>query len=239
MERSEGAPATGEREAVIERYRVIMGELARLSRCGVTIFDHIGNTHVFASDNFPELFGGETGAAAECEADISDRIHPDDLDSINRYGGRAMELLENHSRLDDFKLTIEFRAKGRGGNYIRVIEQHSALEYDDNGQVWLSLSMLDISPDQTPLDGVRCQLVNSRTGACSPIDELFAGGGSAKLSKREAEILSLVREGMSSRRISEKLCISIHTVNTHRQRILEKLDAGNSFEAVRYASNSR
>ncbi|MDR1880928.1 MAG: LuxR C-terminal-related transcriptional regulator, partial [Tannerellaceae bacterium] len=36
--------------------------------------------------------------------------------------------------------------------------------------------------------------------------------------------------------ISNQLCISVHTVNTHRQRILEKLDVDNSLEAVKYAS---
>ena len=36
--------------------------------------------------------------------------------------------------------------------------------------------------------------------------------------------------------LTPQLSISVHTVNTHRQRILEKLKAGNSLEAVRYAS---
>ncbi|WP_235782360.1 response regulator transcription factor [Phocaeicola paurosaccharolyticus] len=41
---------------------------------------------------------------------------------------------------------------------------------------------------------------------------------------------------MLSKEISEQLFISVHTVNTHRQRILEKLDVNNSMEAVKYAS---
>lgn len=32
-----------------------------------------------------------------------------------------------------------------------------------------------------------------------------------------------------------RLFISVHTVNTHRQRILEKLGANNSIEAIAYA----
>ena len=56
-----------------------------------------------------------------------------------------------------------------------------------------------------------------------------------RLSPRERRVLELVRDGLLSKEISEQLAISVHTVNTHRQRILEKLNAGNSMEAVRYA----
>jgi DNA-binding NarL/FixJ family response regulator len=48
--------------------------------------------------------------------------------------------------------------------------------------------------------------------------------------------LQLVKDGRLSKEISEELHISVHTVNTHRQRILEKLDVDNSMEAVKYAS---
>ena len=58
-----------------------------------------------------------------------------------------------------------------------------------------------------------------------------------KLSPREKQILSLIKEGYLSKEIAEKLFLSVHTVNTHRQRILEKLNVGTSIEAIRYSSN--
>jgi DNA-binding CsgD family transcriptional regulator len=57
-----------------------------------------------------------------------------------------------------------------------------------------------------------------------------------ELTKREIEILRYVKDGLLSREISDKLFISVHTVNTHRQRFLEKLGASNSMEAVIFAS---
>lgn len=59
---------------------------------------------------------------------------------------------------------------------------------------------------------------------------------SAGLSPREIEILQMVKDGLLSKEIAEQLCISIYTVNTHRQRILRKLDVSNSIEAIKYAS---
>lgn len=59
------------------------------------------------------------------------------------------------------------------------------------------------------------------------------------LTAREKEILSLISKGLISKQIADKLCISVNTVNTHRQKILEKLNVVNTFEALKYAYNSR
>ncbi len=55
------------------------------------------------------------------------------------------------------------------------------------------------------------------------------------LTKREMEILKLICDGYSSKDISEKLFISINTVETHRKRILLKLNVKNSVGVVKYA----
>lgn len=55
------------------------------------------------------------------------------------------------------------------------------------------------------------------------------------LTRREMEILKLICDGCSSKNICEKLFISINTVETHRKRILLKLNAKNSVGIVKYA----
>ncbi|WP_284461386.1 response regulator transcription factor [Chryseobacterium sp.] len=55
------------------------------------------------------------------------------------------------------------------------------------------------------------------------------------LTRREMEILKLICDGYSSKDISEKLFISINTVETHRKRILLKLNVKNSVGIVKYA----
>jgi DNA-binding CsgD family transcriptional regulator len=56
------------------------------------------------------------------------------------------------------------------------------------------------------------------------------------LTKREREILKLITLGVSSMQIAEQLFISLHTVNTHRKNIKEKLDAKSLSEIVRIGS---
>ncbi len=56
------------------------------------------------------------------------------------------------------------------------------------------------------------------------------------LSEREREVLQLVAEGRSTKEIAELLFISPATVETHRTRILQKLDLKNTAGVVLYAA---
>ena len=56
-----------------------------------------------------------------------------------------------------------------------------------------------------------------------------------ELTPREKQILELVAEGWSSRRIAETLVISINTVDRHRTNLLEKLGLHDRVELTRYA----
>ncbi|MEP7169982.1 MAG: helix-turn-helix transcriptional regulator [Bacteroidota bacterium] len=55
------------------------------------------------------------------------------------------------------------------------------------------------------------------------------------LTTREQEVLELIADGLTDDDIAKKLGISIHTVNTHRKKILSKLDANNVASMIRKA----
>ena len=57
------------------------------------------------------------------------------------------------------------------------------------------------------------------------------------LSMREKDVLNLIAKGLISREIGDILYISVNTVNTHRQNIIEKLNVRNTSEAIQYAMN--
>lgn len=56
-----------------------------------------------------------------------------------------------------------------------------------------------------------------------------------KLTEREREVLQLLAEGNSTKETADKLCLSIPTIHTHRQHIMEKLNANSIADLVRYA----
>jgi two-component system response regulator NreC len=73
----------------------------------------------------------------------------------------------------------------------------------------------------------------------SRVVRTVAGTGAADrydmLSEREREIFQLIAEARTNREVAELLEISPATVETHRARILHKLDIHNTAELVLYA----
>jgi len=55
------------------------------------------------------------------------------------------------------------------------------------------------------------------------------------LSAREKEVLSLIALGKTNKEVGEKLFISARTVESHRRKIMEKLELNNTAELIRYA----
>jgi len=55
------------------------------------------------------------------------------------------------------------------------------------------------------------------------------------LTAREREVLQLLAEGKSTRRIAEMLYVSVKTVESHRQQIMHKLGITNVADLVKYA----
>ena len=56
-----------------------------------------------------------------------------------------------------------------------------------------------------------------------------------RLTAREIDVLRLIREGLDSQQISDKLCISFTTVGTHRKNICTKLNLNGKNELLRFA----
>ncbi len=59
------------------------------------------------------------------------------------------------------------------------------------------------------------------------------------LTDRELEIITLIALEFSGKEISDKLFISMNTVETHRKNIMKKLDAKNSISLVKYALKNK
>lgn len=63
--------------------------------------------------------------------------------------------------------------------------------------------------------------------------------GLNSLSQREIEIITLIKNGHSSKEIAESLNISVKTVEVHRYNILKKLNLKNAASLVNFINNSQ
>ncbi|MDD2612607.1 MAG: LuxR C-terminal-related transcriptional regulator [Bacteroidales bacterium] len=227
--------------SILDKHIPMLQTLATVGNSGVSVFDVFKKEHVFYSPNFGVLLGYDANLIKEKGPEYWDeKIHPDDYVSLMQNGISIFKLYIQLSteEKEKYKLINEYRILNADNKYVRVIEQHQTLALDTFGNLWLSLSIIDISPNQDSDQELKCQLVNFKTGDIYPFGNTKNNHESigVALSKRELQILKMVKAGLLSKEISDNLNISFHTVNTHRQRILEKLGANNSMEAVVYAS---
>ena len=225
--------------SILERHTPSLQKLAETSNSAISVFDLYKQKHVFLSSNFGSVLGYSLqDFEAEGEHFLDAKVHPDDFIVLIQNAITALKLVLNFSvdeKLNN-KIISEYRILNAAGSYVRVIEQQQVLELDTYGNYWLGLSIMDISPNQKNLhEGIKSELLNFRTGEIISFTESKDDITNA-LTKREIEILKLVKGGFLSKEISNKLTISLHTVNTHRQRVLEKLGVNNSMEAVMLAS---
>ena len=165
---------------------------------------------------------------------LKSRLHPDDREVFDDFLTRLFHYLTGLPRQQRkcYKYIFEMRHLGKGDRWIRIVCQLQILDFSAQGNP-IELGTVDISPDQTPDEGLRFTLMNIETGEIVPFDAHDRSENS--LTRREMEILEYIDRGMYSKEISERLSISIHTVNRHRQNILEKTNAGNAREAINYA----
>lgn len=222
---------------LINKHKAVLQTLSNIGNSGTGIFDLHKREVVFYSSNFGLLLGYQPSDYEFLgQRFFAEKIHPEDIIKCSINGVAALKILNNLPELDKLshKLVSEYRMLNSKKEYVRLIEQYQVLELDAKGQIWLMLNIVDISSNQAELDGSQSQLLNFRTGSIIPIkapEKL-----QFELTKRELEILKLVKGGFLSKEISNQLSISVHTVNTHRQRFLEKLGANNSLEALSFAS---
>ena len=53
-----------------------------------------------------------------------------------------------------------------------------------------------------------------------------------RLTKRELEVVTLIYQGLSNREISEKICVSEHTVKDHIKNIMRKMKADSRSKTI-------
>ena len=224
--------------SLVQKHSAVLQMLANIGNSGTGIFDFNKRSMVFYSSNFGKLLGYAPSDYEEAgQQFFAGKMHPEDTHRLSINGVSVMKIFNNLSSDEKLahKSINEYRMLNANNEYVRMVEQYQVLELDTKGQIWLALNIVDVSPNQEESEGSKSQLLNFKTGKMIPMET--PQKAQFELTKREIEILGLVKDGLLSKEISNKLSISVHTVNTHRQRFLEKLGANNSFEAVMFASN--
>ena len=96
----------------------------------------------------------------------------------------------------------------------------------------LALAIRKAMADQVHLSAELVGLVVNEVRSRGPSQ---GAGGTPALTPREREMVQLLSEGLSTQQIADRLHVSIKTVATHREHVMQKLEISSLAELTRYA----
>lgn len=165
------------------------------------------------------------------EEEIFKAISANDLERKHLDELKFIHFLKNRpaDRLTDYCLTNILSIKGSDGREYRVCHRVFYVGVEPNGSIRLALCLYNLTDDKGGTDSF---IRDTNSGKTYSIEQQDFNN---LLSRREKEVLALIKQGLTSKQISKDLSISLYTVSRHRQNILSKLRATNSIDACRIA----
>lgn len=239
---SQGLHSEALPEREVSAALVMAENIVRVSDGCAVITDASCDRCYVCSGNFGVLLGYSEDASSSVEVDSSDedavydRIHPEDLVDkrlLEYEFFKSVDTKEPEEK-KNFIATCRIRMRDRKGEYRMVDNTTQLIRLSPLGKIWLILCTYSLSSDPAVGDGISPAILNTKTGEIEALS--FSNRRAQILSAREKEVLALIRDGKPSKQIAGILGISVHTVNRHRQNIIEKLSVGNSIEAVTAAT---
>jgi len=165
-------------------------------------------------------------------------IHPDDMKIVSRI---VKGTIKNATKIgfeggDNYAL-VTYRIQKKDGTYINVLRQSSPWELDEQGNLLSSLSfMIDISfisnNNKVEWDIFANGLDNVafKRNIYKEFIDFFTD--------RELDIIHCISKHFTNLQIADELCISEHTVKTHRKKILKKANCHNRKELLDFCEKN-
>lgn len=161
------------------------------------------------------------------EEEILSRIHPDDLQRKQVFELQFLYFQKTQTP-SAWRMEHVLRMRDDEGRDHRLLHRIMYFCDGSSGAIDYALCLYSFACDD--FSGGR--MVCMTTGEQRRLEDQDY---SSLLSQREKEVLQLISEGKLSKEIADHLCISVNTVNRHRQNILQHLHVSNSMEACRIA----
>ncbi|MBN2348521.1 MAG: response regulator transcription factor [Bacteroidales bacterium] len=218
--------------------RHLLKQLAEVENSSMSVFDMNKGEYTFVRSKFDSHLFYPVNDIFKREPSYFFELMPKpDLVFTLDTTVKAFNFLKqlDKDNLKEYKLVFEFRLSDPAGNLYRFLQQCVVLEQDKSGNIWMVLILNDMIPNKTGENKLLRKMIHLPTGKICLFQEEFEQKSKSFLSKRETEIIGLLSQGLQSKEISDKLFISINTVNNHRQKIIEKLNVENTYEALRFA----
>jgi DNA-binding CsgD family transcriptional regulator len=131
----------------------------------------------------------------------------------------------------NYRVTFHYRFKKPGGEYIYLQDEKATLNLRGSGNLYYAF-FKDIS-DEKSFSGVKVEVFKQMEKMVK-IQE-YRPSSIKILSKREQELVTLIKKGFRTKEIASQLNISHNTVRNIKSKLFEKLHVTNSIELLNMA----
>ncbi len=171
---------------------------------------------------------------------LVERLHPKDVAYFLSFENSITNFYANLpvEKMLDYKTSYDVRFKMQNGNYIRILQQVSVIQVDAAvGSVFRTLGVhtdiTNLKPEGKPI--LNIVGLNGEPSFYNVSPNKLIEAPKPFLTNRERQIVRLIIEGNSSEMIADQLCISMHTVKTHRRNIHAKAGTNSAFSLAKKA----
>lgn len=165
---------------------------------------------------------------------IITHAHEDDQQHLKECFSFLHNYLKDKSPEEYFALRIvlQFRLRHKNGKYVLVQDEKASLKLQNSTFVYYSI-VKDIT-EESAFTGVKLEIYK-QDASQEKLAEFRPATDHVRLSKRETELVALIKRGLRTKEIADHLQISHHTVRNIRQRMFEKYNVNNSIELLNKA----
>lgn len=189
----------------------------------------------FISENCGDIFGY---TASQLLADhyplmLFSHIHEEDIEDLHQCFLFIEQFLreENYHPTEELRFVFQYRIRHKNGHFVHLYDEKASLHASKELTVYYSL-LRDISHESV-FSGVKLDIYTQGTQLRKIIG--FKPSGDPQLSKREDDILGLIRQGFTNKEIAAQLKISPNTARNIRQKIFKRYNVSNSIELLNKA----
>jgi DNA-binding CsgD family transcriptional regulator len=158
-------------------------------------------------------------------------IHPSDQDDLLQCYLFMNEFLESMppEQHPEYRCVFHYRFRQANGQYIYLHDEKASLKLDEEGNLYYGL-FRDNTTDK-PFTGVKAEIFRQDLSLVK-IKEFKPVLEKQSLSRREAQLVTLIRQGLSTKEIAGYLSISHNTVRNIKSKLFEKYNVNNSIELL-------
>jgi DNA-binding CsgD family transcriptional regulator/PAS domain-containing protein len=190
----------------------------------------------YISKNCEHVFGydAETMVRNSRIDKFFNHIHPADQKDLYECFGFIHDMLE--SVMPDehvvYRTILHYRFRKADGQYLYLYDEKATLNLGGSGNLYFAL-LRDITSEKA-FTGVKVELFKQGE-TLEKIKEFKPASERFSLSKREQQLVTLIKQGLSTKEIAWHLNISHNTVRNIKSKMFEKFNVNNSIELLNMA----